>query len=97
MMFIKVFDRLRVLHGIFIILFIIKNPNISFLLKVYIIEYILLHIMYYTIDEGSGTYHCNTSLGIWNNSINSISLSYEIPHFWINHSFLDMSLISGRE
>ena len=53
MMFIQVFDKLRVLHGIFIILFIIKNPNISFLLKTYIIEYILLHIMYYTIDEGN--------------------------------------------
>ena len=53
MMFIQVFDRLRVLHGIFIILFIIKNRNISLLLKVYIIEYILLHIMYYTIDEGN--------------------------------------------
>lgn len=53
MMFIKVFDRLRVLHGIFIMLFIAKNRNISFLLKVYIIEYVLLHIMYYTIDEGS--------------------------------------------
>ena len=53
MMFIRVFDRLRVLHGIFIILFIIKNPNISFLLKTYIIEYVLLHLIYYTIDEGN--------------------------------------------
>lgn len=51
MMFIKVFDRLRSLHGIFIMLYIAKNRNISFLLKVYIIEYILLHIMYYTMDQ----------------------------------------------
>jgi hypothetical protein len=51
MTFIKVFDRLRSLHGIFIMLFIAKNRNITFLLKVYIIEYIILHIMYYTIHE----------------------------------------------
>ena len=61
----EAFDKLRYLHGLFIIIIVATNRNISFLIKLYIIEYTFVHMMYYTINPTTDP------LTILKNTINS--------------------------
>ena len=50
MIFIEVFEKMRLLHSIIIIYFTITNKNYSIIFKIYVLEFVILHNLYYTLN-----------------------------------------------
>ena len=50
MIFIEVFEKMRLLHSMIIIYFTITNKNYSMIFKTYIWAFITIHNLYYTLN-----------------------------------------------
>ena len=50
MIFIELFEKMRLLHSMIIIYFIVTNKNYSILFKTYVLEFVILHNLYYTLN-----------------------------------------------
>ena len=72
MIFIEVFEKMRLLHSMIIIYFTITNKNYSMIFKIYVLEFVILHNLYYTL---------NTNLTPWKIYTRSFQRNYATELF----------------